>query len=224
MRILGTTILTATLTLAGALPKGTLTGTYVEARTADVFTGSCYANAEVNLMGHEAVMGWKIDSGSFNGVSLDGLGVLGIVRAKATLGDVHNSGYPVKSVIVVDQKATAEQMKALVAFAQRMGGDLLSDVVSVVAKPISLDIAGGNIHARRVTLTAGELAKIETRPIVEGDQICRHEEVWYSPLTKVDHAMAAYALENKYTGDDLGSKWSSAEKRSAFVGTFHLNE
>lgn len=224
MRLFLTGVLAVALASAASLPKANIEGRYVEARTADVFTGACYANSEVNLMGHEAVFGWVIDKGSYDGVSLDGLGVMGAVKAASTLGDIHNGPYPVKSVLIVDEKATAEQRTALMAFAKRMSGDLLTDVVDVQTRPIKLDVANNNIHAAKVKFTAGDLAKIETRALVEGDQICRHEEVWYSPLTKVDHAMPAYALDNRYAGDALGTKWSSAEKRSAFVGTFHLSE
>jgi hypothetical protein len=224
MRMIACTLLAASLAVAASLPKANVEGYYVEARTADVFTGSCYANAEVNLVGHEAVFGWMIEKGEFNGVSLAGLGVAAAVKASATLGDVHNTAYPIKSVLIVDEKATVEQKAALVAFAKRQAGVLLEDVVAVEARPMKLDIADNNIHARQVRFTAGDLAKIETRPLEEGDKICRHEEVYYDPLTKVDHAMAAYALDNRYTGNALGTTWSSAEKRSAFVGTFHLNE
>lgn len=224
MRFFLTGVLTVALASAASLPKANIEGRYVEARTADVFTGACYANSEVNLMGHEAVFGWVIDKGSYDGVALDGLGVMGAVKASATLGDVHHTAYPVKSVIIVDEKASVEQKAALMAFAKRMSGDLLTDVIDVQARPIKLDVANNNIHSAKVKFTAGDLAKIETRALVEGDQICRHEEVWYSPLTKVDHAMPAYALDNRYAGEALGTKWSSAEKRSAFVGTFHLNE
>ena len=223
MRYFLIAILAAATCLAGSLPKANIEGRYVEARTADIYTGACYANAEVNLMGHEAVFGWVIDKGSYDGVELNGLGVLGVVKANATLGDVHNTSYPVKSVIIVDEKATVEQKAALIGFAKRMAGDLLQDVVAVQTRPVKIEVANNNIHSMRVKLTAGELAQIETRPLVETDQICRHEEVWYSPLTNVDHAMPAFAAENKYTGGDLGTRWSS-QKRSAFVGTFHLSE
>ena len=101
----------------------------VEARTADVFTGPCFANSEVELTGDLAVMGWKIDKGSWQGVKLDGLGVVGVVKASATLGDVHNSAYPVKSVLIVDEKATKAQRDALVAFVKAQAGKLAGDVV-----------------------------------------------------------------------------------------------
>ena len=43
-------------------------------------------------------------------------------------------------------------------------------------------------------------------------------------VAKLDHAMAAYTLANKFTGPELGTTWSYPEKRSSFVGSFHYND
>jgi hypothetical protein len=169
-------------------------------------------------------MGWRIQEGVFQGVKLDGLAVVGVVKAQATLGDVHAEPYPVKSVLIIDEKATPEQRLALKSFAQRMGGDLLADVVKIDYAPMHFDVKENNVHHATATLTAGNLARIQTRSIVKGDHICSNEEVWYRPLTKVDHAMPAFAIAHNFNGDGLGTKWSSPGKRSAFVASFHLSE
>src|SRR5437870_4939326 len=65
---------------------GGITGKYVEARSTDVWTGPCFANAEMNLGGKQAVLGWKIDQGNIDGVRLDGLSVVAIVLTTDTLG------------------------------------------------------------------------------------------------------------------------------------------
>ena len=214
----------SSLALAASLPKANLQGTYVEARNADVYTGPCYANSEVNMLGNLAVMGWRVDRGTFEGVDLSGLGVVGAIKASATLGDVINSVYPVQSVLIVDAKANEAQRKALVAFAKRMGGDLFQNVVKVEYKPVSLEFANNNLHSVRATLKAGDLATIATRPIQEGDHHCSNEEVWYEPLTKVDHYMAGVTLAHDFKGTGLETTWSSPAKRSAFVASFHLND
>ncbi|MFO0846013.1 MAG: DUF1326 domain-containing protein, partial [Gemmataceae bacterium] len=76
--------------LAVALTAGTasadLKGQYVEARTCDVWTGPCYSNAEVNIGGKNAVLAWKVEAGSVDGVKLDGLAVVAVVAASDTLG------------------------------------------------------------------------------------------------------------------------------------------
>jgi len=210
----------AGFTFAAAIPAHDIYGNYVEARTADVYTGPCFANGEVGLVGQLAVFGWKVTKGSWQGVDLDGMSVVGVVRAHHTLGDVFESAYPVKAVMIVDSRANTEQRLALQSFARHMAGDLLQDVVRVDYQPIELTFANGDIHSMKATLTAGNLARISTRALKEGDQICHNEEVWYRPLTKLDHAMAAYAVANRFDGQGLGTTWSSPDKRSSFIGSF----
>jgi len=213
---------TATFAFAAAIPAQNIYGNYVEARTADVYTGPCFANSEAGLVGQFAVFGWKVTKGAWQGVDLDGMSVVGVVRASHTLGDIFESAYPVKAVMIVDSRANAEQRLALQSFAKHMAGDLLQDVVRVDYQPIELTFADNDIHSMRADLTAGNLAKISTRALREGDHTCRNEEVWYQPLTKLNHAMPAYALANQFRGTGLDSTWSSPDKRSAFIGSFEL--
>ena len=216
--------LAASLAFSGNLPSTHVRGEYIEARTADVYTGPCFANAEVGLAGDLAVMGWKIDQGSFQGVNLDGLSVMGVIRASNTLGDVTATVYPVKAVLVIDERANAEQRLALKGFAQKMGGQLLADVVHVEYQPIAFSMADNSVHSRKATMSAGNLVKLETRPLTEGDQICHNESVWYQPLTPVEHAMPAFTVSNGYSGKGLGTVWNYAGNRGSFVGTFSVSE
>ena len=226
MRVSGTAVVLsifAVTSLAAKLPTTNLRGDYVEARTADVYTGPCFANGEVGQTGKLAVMGWHVETGQWEGVDLSGLSVMGVVRAKNTLGDYAATSYPVKAVIIVDEKATAEQRMALQSFAQRMSGDLLMDVVKTVSQPIDFQMAGNSVHSMTAEMIAGNLAKVATRPLNDGDQICHNEGVFYPPLTTTDHAMAAYTTANSYTGKELGESWSYPEKRSSFVASFHYS-
>jgi hypothetical protein len=223
-RILGT--ITPLILCAGAFGAGIpsrngISGNYVEARTADVYTGPCFANSESGLTGELAVFGWRVTKGSWEGVSLDGLSVVGVVRAKSTLGDVYNTAYPVKAVLIVDTKADPEQRLALQNFAKHMGGDLLQDVVRVDYAPVDMSFGKGDMASMmKATLKAGDLAKIETRAMLETDQICHNESTWYPPLTSVNHAMPAFTVAHTFNGAGLGTTWSSPDKRSAFVGSF----
>src|SRR6058998_3100401 len=79
----------APLTAGG---KGNVIGAYVEARTAEVFTGGCIMNSEAETMGRQAVLAWKVDRGSFNGVSLDGLAVVAALSGDRNLGMVEMGG------------------------------------------------------------------------------------------------------------------------------------
>ncbi len=127
---------------------------------------------------------------------------------------------------MVDDKASPGQRAALQSFARRMTGDLLADTVHIEAMPIEFTVTGSDIHGAEVTLSAGTLARLKTRAIQKGDHICSNEEVFYAPLSKLDHAMPAYALEHSFRGKaaDWTTRWSSPDKRSAFVGSFQLTE
>jgi len=223
------TLFLATLCLAvpmfaGSLPTTQVRGEYIEARTADVYTGPCFANSEVGLTGDLAVMGWKIEKGSWQGVNLDGLSVMGVIHASNTLGDVNRTVYPVKSVLIVDQNANAEQRLALKSFAQKMGNGLLDDVARVDYQPIEFSAQDGNIHTMKAVMKAGPMAKLETRALTTGDQICHNESTYYLPLTKVDHAMPAYTVANDFNGKGLGTVWNYSGNRGSFLGTFHYEE
>lgn len=206
-------------TSVSAASAGRILGDYLETRSADVYTGSCVANSEVNLTGTEAILAWHIREGSWNGVALDGLGVVGVVKANATLGDPFTSPYPAKSILIVDNRATAEQQAALKAFAQSRAGDLFRNIVRVESAPIQVEVGEGDRHGYS-KLVAGSLAKIETRAMHGKDHLCGNEDVYYQPLTELMHAMPVFTLSDEFTGRGLGMTWKLNGKRSSFVGNF----
>jgi hypothetical protein len=197
-----------------------ISGDYIETRSADVYTGPCVANGEVNLAGDQAIMAWQIKQGSWQGVQLEGLGVVGVVKAGATLGDPYTNPYPAKAVLIVDERASAEQRKALISFAHEMGKDLLKNVVRVEVAPIHMEVRNDGGHYAKTMLRAGNIAGIETRKIGDKDHLCGNEVTFYPPLTQMSHSMPAVAELDHYSGPGLGVSWTSHGKRSAFVGTF----
>src|SRR5512138_1078761 len=113
--------------VAGAAIASQIRGDYIESRSADVYTGPCFANGEMNLVGNQALLAWSVRSGGWNGVDLSGLVVAVALRAKATLGDPYANPWPARSVVLVDDRATARQREAIVAFAKTMGGELVAN-------------------------------------------------------------------------------------------------
>ena len=194
-------------------------GDYLDTRSADVWTGPCFANGETGLVGREAIMAWRVDKGAWQGVPLDGLSVVGVVKASATLGDPFASPYPARAVMIVDERATTDQRAALVAFAREMGGGILDTVVRTEVAPIAMSVSRGH-HEAKGTLQAGDLAQIETRAVGEKDKHCGNEDVYYPPLTSTDHALPAVAILDQFSGEGLGVSWTTHDKRNAFVGSF----
>ena len=202
------------------LPAGAagLTGQYVECRTCDVWTGPCFANAEMTG-GKNAVLGWKVEKGALDGATLDGLSVVAVVSASDTLG-LEQTGES-KAILIVDEKATAAQRDALVKLAKGQGGDLLKNVAKVERAPISIDacLCKDNGCAK---LSAGG-AKIETRCLDgHADKKCGNEFAYYPPLAKNVKAQAAVAVEHGYSGKEFRHTWKESERRGAYVGSFEI--
>ena len=207
----------ALVVLAGPLSAAGITGKYIEARTCDVWTGPCFANAEMNLSGKHAVLGWMVEKGTLGEAKLDGLGVVAVVAASDTLG-LKQTG-PAKAVLIVDSRANAAQRDALVRLARKQGGDLVKNVVAVRSARIDLDV-GGCEEGGCGKLVAGP-ARIETRCLDEKhDKVCGNESAFYPPLAQGVHVRPALAVEHAYSGTGVNETWNDAGRRGAYLGSF----
>ena len=212
---------TALIVIMAAAPvyAGGISGQYIEARTCDVWTGPCFANAEMSLDGKHAVLAWKVDKGAVDNVRLDGLSVVAVVSASDTLG-LEQTG-PAKSVLLVDARADAAQRAALVRLAKEEAGDLVGKVIDIQNTKIQFDIStcteGGCAR-----LEAGK-ARVETR-CLDGhhDKVCGNESEFYPPLSKGVKARAAVAVEHSFIGKGFNETWKDSQRRGAYVGSFEL--
>src|ERR1700680_4269265 len=116
MMVAAAALLTVPCAALSAAGRGLVGGQYVEARPAEVFTGGCVMNSEAETMGKQAVLAWKVDRGSFNGVSLDGLSVVAAVAGDKNLGiqEIGGGRANVRSAVFVDERANSTQQIALV--------------------------------------------------------------------------------------------------------------
>jgi hypothetical protein len=204
-----------------SVPASEITGRYVEARTCDVWTGPCFANADHNLSGKNAVLAWKIEKGTFENVNLDGLGVVAVLSASNTLG-LEQSG-PATTALIIDRRATDAQRDALVKFVRRQGGKLLQNIVAVERAEVRLDVCECK-NESCAELKAGQ-ASIKTRCIdAEHDKACGNETAFYPPLTRGVRARPAAATEAGYGGRSLPNTWREFDRRGAYVGTFQIRD
>lgn len=210
-------MLIPTIAKAAHRSSTAISGDYAEFRNADVYTGPCFANSEVNLTGENAVLAWHVRQGEWAGVPLANLSVVAVVRASATLGDPYASPLPAKTVFMVDARADKAQSAALIHFAQAQANGLLDDVVAVQAQPISFDVVQHGI----TEIKAGNLVQLRTRTLKMTDAICHNEAVYYPPLAAhLEHSMPVVAAASSYTGGNLGVTWQDSNRRSSFVGMF----
>jgi len=191
-----------------AKPAATISGTYLEVRSCDVYTGPCFSNAEMGSNGKE------------QGVNLAGLSVVAVVRTKDTLGDIKYAQPRGKTVLIVDARANPAQRAALAAFAKARAGKLIGKVLATRVEKITAAIGDCTKAGTCASVKAGKLVDITTRCLCNGDHVCGNEYLYYPPLTKIRNATAAFTQMFAYQGGDLGIKWISIGQRGAFVGTF----
>jgi len=197
-----------------------ISGEYLEMRTCDVYTGPCFANAQVGLTGREAILAWHIDEGQHQGVELAGLNVVLVVKASDTLG--YGGGLvvnpePIESVLLIDERATAEQQQALVAFVRHTAGRIAGETVRIDRIAIDMQLDHITMEA---SLHAGDMVQLLTRKLGKSDCVCTNEVVFYPPLVPTLDYEPAYTIEGGFRGRGLGVNFSSPDTRSAFLATF----
>jgi hypothetical protein len=206
-------------------------GDYVEARNADVFTGPCFSNAEVFIYGKQAVLAWKVNEGSWNGVDLAGLCVAAAIKGNTTFSE--DRPEQAQAVLIVDNRANARQHEALVDLAKTLGGARLGHVRAVATTRMRLTLEnhpaakGDEVHnahtmphSPRASFWAAGIAQIVTRPLDDRDHFCGNEEVAYPPLSKAVEVQPAYTLGHEFKGEGLDTRWDDPNCRSSFVGHF----
>ena len=192
----------------------TVSGQYVEARTAEVFTGGCVMGSEAETMGRQAVLAWKVDAGAVNGVAVDGLSVVAALAGDVNLGlyEIGGSRAAVRTVVYVDERANPVQRMALVSLANDLT-KRIGTIVQVMPAPITFADGGQAIH-----VTAPNVALDVTKEMSH-DPSCGAQQ-WFHPLASIEGATIGVADQHLFTGSALGTKWSDPNRRSAFFGTF----
>ncbi len=198
--------------VAGAMPGETaLKGDYIEARTCNVWTGACFANGEMALMGKNALVGWSVSKGTWEGVALDGLKVVAALDSEGTLGTKYEG--KVTAALYVDEKATCGQSKALVALAKSLGK--LAHVVRVQRKDIAFSREG-----IKATLKVGSEIGIKTDEICDCNSSGCTAMRFYDPVSGSVEVECAKAVTNNYQDGALGVRWNESGLQGAMLGTF----
>jgi hypothetical protein len=217
--ILAALMTTLAATAALAVSQPAITGDYLEVRSCDIYTGPCFANAEMGIAGKEAILVWSIKEGSWQGTSLDGLSVIAALRADGTLGDVKYEPRNGKAVLIVDEKASPTQKAALESFAKSMAGKLIEEVAAVKSSPIEARL-GSCTKSGCSAVKAGTLVDISTRCFSDDDHVCGNEDIFYSPLIDVTSALPAYTEVAAFQGKGLDATWQLVGRRSAYLASF----
>lgn len=204
--------------LAASGGTTSISGDYVEARTAEVFTGGCINGSEGEAAGREAILAWRVGKGQVNGVALDGLSIVAVVAADNNLSTHELGGAAptkIRSALRIDQRATPAQREALVAMARTLAPTMLRDVIDVKAVPISF-----SRDADRLAVRAGE-ASLDVATKMDHSPTCGAIQ-WYEPLATMSRSTLGHTTSEAWSGSALGTQWSMGDKRASFFGSFEL--
>jgi hypothetical protein len=209
--------------VGGAIPQPTavvihspakIVGDYVEARTASVFAGPCHYNGELVTTGGDAVMAWKIASGSWKGTDLAGVTAMAAVSSEDNL---QNKSAARRSEIVVNSTVTPAQTAALVEFVQTECGGQLGKVASIRHAIVAFDHTGSTY-----TVNSNGFAQMKVQSM-PNDECCKQPSlVWYSPLMPLVHRKVGYTLDSAYLAGNVGDPWQRSEENTAFYGAFQF--
>lgn len=198
-----------------------LRGTYVEARTCQVYTGPCFANGEVGSTGKDAIMTWHIKSGDLHGVDLKGHSVALIAHASHTLGfNGFEDATSTRAVLIVDSGADQIETAALEQFALAQTGLQKPQIAHVYHRDIEMSFDMTDLTA---SVEVQDFASLETRKARKGDCICSNESAYYPPLTKLKGFVPGVTIEGDVSARKLGGRWSIPDSRTAYLGTFDVD-
>lgn len=194
--------------------KATVTGDYLEIRSASIFAGPCHSQGEFGLAGREGALVWHVREGAWKGTSLKNLTVAAVVVADHPLAlDTKTR----RSVLYVDAKGTPEQRAALVEMVTTQYGEALGKVVATKSAPITY-----KTDKLDYKVTVGDVATISINRYPCNHCTEKPYEIWYQPFISVNDAIVGKTVFSQYRDNVLPHVgWrDSEEKNNAYVATF----
>lgn len=188
-----------------------ITGRYVEARTASVFAGACHYGAEATTAGREAVLAWKLEGGSFDGVSLADVELAAAVRADVNLAEPDAAR---SSVVYLDEDASASQRAAVLAWLEREHGAVLGKVEQVRTAPLQVAFEGDSYRVH-----AADWVHLEG--VAMPDRACcsMPSNVWYRPLVALEGRLVGESALFAVSDPALGPSFERRAENDAFLGS-----
>jgi len=199
----------------GASPAvSSVTGDYVEARTASVFAGACHYNGELTTTGRDAELVWHVRTGTASGVDISGLNVLAAVTAADNLKDAVTSR---RTVLFIDERATPAQTKALAGLLMTSYKDSLGEIVAVKRAPITFTRTGDSFK-----VDARSIGKLDVAAMPNAECCKQPNLVWYQPLVNITDRKVGFTRESGIEDSTLGVSWSKLNQNTAFYGKFAI--
>jgi hypothetical protein len=166
----------------------------------------------------DAFNAYHIDSGQIQGVDVSGLTLVNVAQIP---GNVLAGNW--RLVVYVDEKATAQQRRALLdAFGGKLGGPL-ADLAGLIGEIVAVNSASidHRVEEGKGTLRMGEIVQAEMAPYTDakGRPTTLHDTV-FSTIPG-SPAYVAKASRHRVNLPEHGMSWEFSG-RNAIQGNFHF--
>lgn len=191
-------------------------GDYVEARSGHVYTCGCLYSGETVTAGREAILGWRIARGDYQGAPLAGIKVVAVVVGESNLGA---EAAPRHAALYVDGATTDAQREAIRALWLKEYSRVLGKIEALKSAPITLEQTDGTVR-----LEIPGIARLELRKARLPGDAHPGSFLWYGPFTPLNDPTLATSLLYEYWGNEFHRQWRDLLPAiSGYFGKFEFS-
>ena len=203
------------LTRLCAPQEPVLRGDYLEDRSNHVHGCYCEWSGESVTGGREAILAWKIRSGTYRGANLAGVRIAAVIRGEGTLS-IGSSPRP--SVLLIESSATKAQRQAAERLVREHYGHLVGTLVNVRAAEIDF-----TREPERAVLRIKDLLNVEMRKAKLPEDGLQGAILWFDPFIPLEESTLGTSLQDSYSGPEFNYLWSKNDGgTTGYFGTFSL--
>lgn len=202
-----------------AAQEDVIRGEYVEDRSNQVHGCYCEWSGESQTGGRQAMLAWRVKSGSYGGVNL-----AGSVFALVVLGDANLSfGWsiqfappPRRSVLVIGDTASDTQRRAIEALVRERFGVMAGRLLAVRRAPVDFQISPDG-----ASVASPGLLDMRMRKARLPDDNLPGAARWYDSFLPMADGELGTTLINRWSGREFNLTWSREEPTtSGYFGHF----
>jgi len=216
MKVLATVLLILLAAApAPAQKPAPVQGDYAEVRSGEVYTCGCLYSSEMVTAGREAILVWRISSGSYSGASLAGIKVAAVVVGKTNLGAYNGAR---RAALYLDGITSEGQQQAILSLWRHEYSSVLGDIGTVHTTRFSFELQGETVH-----VAIPGVAEVQARKAQLPEDAHPGSFLWYGPFTALRESFLATALHYEYSGADFQRQWTDLMPGiRGYVGKFVL--
>lgn len=198
---------------------GAIRGDYVEDRSNHVHGCYCEWSGQSQTGGREAMLAWRIQSGSYGGIDLSGTVFTLVVLGEANLSFGWAAQFappPRRSVLVIGEGASPSQSRAIEALIRERFSVMAGRILAVRQAPVDFQISPGG-----ASVSSPRLFEMRMRKARLPEDNLPGAARWYDSFLPMAEGELGTTLINRWSGNEFRLTWTREEPTtSGYYGTF----